>query len=827
MKLSIRWLSRHVDLSGLAPVEIAEALSMTTAEVEGVEAIGPALDKVVVAEVLKVERHPNADRLVVVEATTGAEPLKIVCGATNLAVGKRVPLALPGAVLPDGTKITKSKIRGAESQGMLCSPRELGLGEDHEGILLLDEFLGTRPDLGSAVSALLETGDHVLSFDNKSLTHRPDLWGHHGMAREIAAIFERPLKPYVAEGEIGALRGGAGAPVPVELRDLEGCRRYSALAVSGVKVASSPGWMKRLLEAVGLRSIDNVVDVTNFVLCDLGQPLHAFDRRHLKGGRIVVRRAAEGERLRTLDGVERICPPHAVMIADAERTLAFAGIMGGEESGISDSTTDVVLESANFDPIVTRRTSQGIKLRTDSSLRFEKSLDPEWTSLALARALVLLREVSPGCAAAAPITDAHPAPAAPMVVETSASFVSRRLFGEQPWLPVEKRQRVSREDCVRLLDRLGFHLGGEGDRLVVQVPSWRATKDVSIPEDIVEEVGRLHGYHHVNFVIPQVPAMPANPVNRDSTARQIEERLRDHLAGAEGFVEAIGYSIANDAALEDAGLLDAPAPRLKNSLSADEARLRISLAPGLLAVAKRNARTAPAVRAFEVGRVYPMPPDAAPHGGKVAWPSPWEERRLGAILVYRKEPEAVFREARAAIEGALRAVEIAPPRLEPDPAPPPWAAPGAAARVLAGGKPAGGLALVSPETLVRIDWKGAAAALFEVSIGALAAVPGRPYRYEPIPKFPPVVVDLAVVADEAVPYAAVEEELRKAGGGVLSDARLFDLYRGEPLPAGRKSLAFTLTFLSANKTLSDKDVEKPFSRIKDAVRARGWEIREG
>ncbi|MEK7270680.1 MAG: phenylalanine--tRNA ligase subunit beta [Planctomycetota bacterium] len=798
MKLSIRWLERYVDLSGITPSAVGEALSMTTAEVEAVETVGPSLDKIVVAEVRKIDRHPNADRLVLVEATIGEGPLAIVCGATNLVVGRRVPLALPGAVLPDGTKIAKSKIRGVESGGMLCSRRELGLSDEHEGILLFEG----APALGAPVADVLGTGDSVLSFDHKSLTHRPDCWGHYGMARELAAIFERPLKPYLSDAELAALVSGKGPAVPAEVEDTEGCRRYSILPVAGLKVGPSPAWMKRDLEAVGLRPINNLVDVTNWVLFDLGQPLHAFDRRLLRGGKLFVRHGRPGERLKALDGIVRDCPAHGLLIADAERPLAFAGIMGGEESGITEATTETVLESANFDPIVTRRASQSLKLRSDSSLRFEKSIDPAWTPWGLARALSLLAQVSPGAEASGPMTDVYPKKASPVTVETTARFISERLGADVP-----------AADSVALLSRLGFGASANGERIVVSVPSWRATKDVSTPEDIVEEVGRLYGYHRIPRTLPRVPASP--PVVEAD--RRISEGLRDALAGSEGFIEVMNYTIANDRALADAGLLDAPAPRLKNSLDVEATRLRTSLAPGLLSIAKKNAKTSPAVRVFEVGEV------AIP-----AWEkgSPWEESRLGGLLVARGDTEAIFREAKASLEAALQSIEAPAPSYAPDPAPPPWSAPGLAARVLLEGKPAGILAAVSPSTLASLEWRGAAGALFELSIPALVLAPRHPARYRPIPKFPPVTMDLAVVADEAVPCEDVAAAIREAGGGILADVRLFDLYRGAPLSAGRKSLAFTLSFLSANKTLSDKDVEKPFARIREAVKAKGWGIRE-
>ena len=602
MFVSMRWLARHVDLSGISPEQLCDDLTLSTAEVEGLERFAPQLSDVRVGHVTSREKHPDAEKLSVCtvdigaagigEAESGAaEPLTIVCGAPNVAAGQKVAVAPVGAVLPGDFKIKKSKIRGVASFGMICSVRELGLGEDHDGIWVLPDSAQT----GQTVAEGLGIDDWIIEIDNKSLTHRPDLWGHRGLAREVAAIYERPLLPL----DTSLPATGNGHPFPVSI-ETEACSRYIALPIDGVGQSATPDWMKWLLLAAGQRPIDLLVDLSNFVMLDLGQPNHAFDREAIaraaaSEGRaeagIVVRKARAGESIETLDGIARDLDASDVLICAGDEPVALAGIMGGEASKVAPGTASLLLEIATFEATTIRRTSSRLALRTDSSARFEKTLDPNLPLAAAGHFVRLLQAIEPGASLPAPATD-HGAWTDPSgSIELRCERV-RQALGKA----------ISDDEIRSILERLAFGVEPEaaGGVLRVAVPSFRGSKDITIEQDLVEEIGRIHRYGNIDEATLHADIVPPP---RDERRRLVRE-LQDRLAGAACFHESLSYSFIDDGLLEQLGDAALPHVSVINPVVQSQSKIRRRVLPSLLPGLEANRRIHPDVRLFEIGKAY-------------------------------------------------------------------------------------------------------------------------------------------------------------------------------------------------------------------------------
>ncbi len=809
MRISYRWLQRHVDLAGIPPEEVARALTIHTAEVEGLERFAPALDDVVVGHVVERRPHPGADKLSVCRVDLGAAAdglLQIVCGAPNVAAGQRVAVARVGTGLPGGVKLKGVKIRGVESLGMICSLRELELGDEHAGIWVLP---GDAP-VGEPVAGALDAVDWVLEIDNKSLTHRPDLWGHRGLAGELAAIHARELRPLRLEPPGTA----PGKPYPVRV-ETPGCSRYLGLPIDGVVNGPAPLWMLLLLLAVGQRPIDLLVDLSNFVMLDLGQPNHLFDRERLSPEGILVRDARPRETLHTLDEVQRSFTAEDVLICSGDEPVAIAGVMGGEKSKVSPSTRRLLLEVASFHPTRVRRTALRLGLRTEASARFEKHLDPTLPAKAAAHVVNLLRELQPGVTLPQPAGDAG-SWRDPAVVVTLRPERARALLGVT----------TPDDEIERILRRLGFGVQ-RGTPWKIAVPSARATKDVSIEEDLIEEVGRMVGY---GAIAERRLVAELAPAPRDER-RALVRRLQDRLAGDARFHEALTYSFQPDELLARLKLSDAPHVRLVNPVNEAESRVRRSVLPSLLGVLAKNRRQRAEVRLFEIGKGY-APEEANERG------EPDERHQLA--LVWLAPPAAagarfdsgVYARLRGVVDDLVASAGRAPLPWERGPAgeAPPWAHPGrfVVARRPAGYGPLAVLGELLPELRRDLGLVGeldGAVAACELSLDGLLLTPPRPARYRPLPRFPGVKVDVALKVDESVPAAELVAAIERSGKGLVEEARLFDLYRGESLGAGRKSLAFHVLLQAPDRTLSDEDAAKFLKRLERALAELGGELR--
>ncbi|GAB4255918.1 MAG: phenylalanine--tRNA ligase subunit beta [Deferrisomatales bacterium] len=781
MRVSLNWLRSYVDVD-LAPEDLAHRLTMAGLEVSSLEPLGEGIDEVVVGQVAEVGPHPNADRLKLCRVTDGSDTYEIVCGASNMAPGDKVALARVGTRLPGGVKIKKSKIRGQTSWGMMCSERELALGEDHSGILILP------PDapLGAPVTEVLDLPDWILEVD---LTpNRADCLSVVGVAREVAAITSVALR--LPEPRVPETGGPVEAETSVEIRAPGLCHRYAARVIRGVRIGPSPGWMRRRLEALGVRSINNVVDVTNYVLLELGHPLHAFDLNRLSGGRIVVQKAREGEVFTTLDGQERVLDAECLMICDAERPVALAGIMGGLNSEVQDDTVDVLLESAYFEPRNIRRTAKKLGLSTEASYRFERGTDIEGLLRALDRCAELVAELAGGTVARG-VWDAYPRPHEPVEVVLRLPKVEAVLGVEVP-----------AERAVGHLERLGIQvLGRDGERVRVRIPTHRVDLEREI--DLIEEVARLEGYEAVPTTLPRVP-MAGEPL---PPAARLADRARDALCAC-GLREAITYSFVDPGDDDRLGLPEGHPLRSKvelaNPLSRETGVMRTSLLPGLLRAAGQNLRRqARDVRLFEVGRTFHPQP-----GG----PLPREVLRAAGVLTGRREPlgwwhkgeAADFYDAKGVAEQVLEALGAAGTRFEAAPDLP-WLHPGQAARIQGGGELLGWLGQVHPLRLESYDLGGPVFA-FELDLDAVARVAREPGPFTGLARYPAVERDLAIVVDREVAVQAVVDAIASVESPLVRSAVLFDCFEGGRLPPGKVSMAFRVTYRSEERTLTEADV---------------------
>lgn len=801
MKISLRWLSRHVDLTGIEPKQILADLTMSTAEIDGLIRFGDGLEPFVVGHVRKRDKHPDADKLSVCEVDLGKAGgvVQIVCGAPNVAAGQRVVVIRPGDTLPaaggkGALKIKVGKIRGVESHGMICSESELGLSQEHDGILVLPP----ATPIGERFVDVVDVQDWVFEIDNKSVNHRPDLWGHYGFARELAAIYGRPLKPLVANLPLPA----TGKKVDVVIDDKAGCPRYCGLVIDGVTGGPSPDALRWQLAAVGQRAISLPVDLTNYVMLDLGQPMHAFDARHVDKGPIRVRKAKPNESITTLDGQVRKLTDQDLLVCAGDKPEALAGVMGGAGTMVEAGTTSLFLESANFHASTIRRTSMRLGLRTDASARFEKAQDPANAELAVHHFLGLLQQHCPTAKAAGPLVD-----------PAGFRYAGKTITLRRARLSLKLGVRLEDEQVAGILRSLQFGVTVTAAGFDVAVPSFRATKDLAIEDDLIEEVGRMFRFDN----IPERPlhGTVAPPPRNEELF--LARRLLEIACLELGCSEVYNYSFVPDAVLAAAGAADHAYVRVANPVAPETTRIRRHVLPSLLSSVPQNLRLHGEVKLCEHGKGYhaEMRDDhKLPH----------EVREL-AFVWARRDGSHPFGELREAIGSMLERVghPAVMTRLWHG-KDQPWVHPSRAVAVDRDGSPCGYVAHLHPGVARAMELP-ANTAIACLDVRALFANGRKIARYQAVPTFPVLPVDVALLVDESVQVATVVEFLRTTGRKLVKGVQLFEVYRGERLPAGKKSLNFTVTLGAEDRTLTDEDESKFLGKVREQGATIGAELR--
>ncbi len=800
MRVSLKWLRDYVDIA-LSARELGDRLTAAGLELNDIEHIGEAWDNVVIGEVVTLNPHPDADRLTLATVDLGAERFTVVCGAPNIGVGQRVPFARIGAKLIDGrtgeaTALKKARIRGVVSEGMVCSEKELGLSDDHDSILVLSPDAPVGAPLGDYL------GDVVLDLD--ITPNRPDCLSVTGVAREIGALTDRQLSlPSADYAESG---DSVHSLVSVDITAPDLCPRYCAGLITGIRVGPSPGWMQQRLASSGMRPINNVVDVTNYVMLEYGQPLHAFDYDRLVGRRIVVRRAGQGESITTIDGVERRLDPDMLVIADQERAIAVAGIMGSGASEVTGETRSVLLESANFDRVAIRRGCDRLRLRSEASLRFDKGLNSGLPPMPLKRAMQLLLEAAGGKAACG-VIDIYPGRSRPEAVSVSAGDVAR-LAG----------LKIGVGQIRKILISLGFECreGGSGSRVSVVVPYWRS--DIRCTADLVEEIVRIAGYDKIpaarlSAELPRQQSK-ASPMLR---RRALRKQLRTTLTGL-GFQEILTYPLVSLERLQKVSPnseLKTHPLKVANPMSREQEYLRTTLRSGVLTTLAHNQRVETAgIKLFEIGKVFcPQKPDCGADEDEVAQSYkglPREDEMLCAVLSgLRTEPswhdrgEMIdFFDAKGLLETVLARCGIeASFAVSNDET----MFPGRGADVLVGDERIAVVGELHPGVAQAFDLSGGVC-LIELYMEKLLRLNAGIRQYQPFTRFPGLTRDIALVLDEEVSYQSVESVIRAYP--MVTRVTLFDLYRGEQLPPGKKSFAIRIIYQSPNRTLTDEETDR-------------------
>ncbi len=798
MWLSLNILSQMVDTKGIPVEDLAHRLTMSTAEIDSVEPINTHFSTIITARILDVKKHSNADSLTLVDLDAGNKKYRVVCGAQNHKTGDIVPLATVGTRFSADMIIKKAKIRGEESEGMLCSERELGLSDDHSGIMILP------PDtkIGVPLSELFPYRVDVrFEIDNKSITHRPDLWSHEGFAREIGALYGRPFKSVVNMSLLEEL--SSIEKLTVSIHNPEAAPRYSGLVVTGIRIQESPDWLKAAVQALGMRPINNIVDITNYVMAELGEPMHAFDRKKLNGTEIMVRIARPKEPLMTLDGQTFELCDEDIVIADSGGPIALAGVMGGGNSEIEDGTTEIVLEAANFNPVNIRKTANRYNHRTEAAIRFEKSLSPEMTVPALVRSYDLIKKILPGARAASKIIDAYPIKQKKVSIGTSAGFIKRRL-GEN----------VSDSRITEILTALDFTVNPSGKGLSIEVPYYRATKDISIPEDIVEEVGRIYGYDNIHPLAPLITCAPPEK-NR---FRRFEREIKAALSGNHNMIEVSGYSFVGEEALNKLHINKDEELRLRNPLSTEQDRLRRSLVPNIVDDIRVNIRYWDEFAVYEMGRVYLKERRSS---SELA-----EEKTMVAGACYRKKSTVpVFYEAKKIITGLLSRLQIANWSLVPlDQGLPPYAHPVRAMALMVHQKNAGFVFELHPETARAFDI-GGNAALFDIDVNSLFNATKLQSGFSELQKFPEVPFEVSILAGQNEYARDICAIIEKSNIQLIKSVDVVAVYEGSPVPEGKKSVSLKIIFCSRDHTLSPEEIDRLQKDTVGLLAKEGYQLR--
>jgi phenylalanyl-tRNA synthetase beta chain len=803
MYISRDWLKDFVKIpDSLSAKELGLKLTMAMAEIEGWVDHKKGLKDVVVGELLEIKKHPNADKLSVAKIDVGEKkPRQIIFGQlVKMKVGDKIPVALAPTTLPMNIEIKKAKLRGEMSEGMLCLDQELGLSK--EGVTL--QYFDKVVKNGTKIAQALKLDDIVYEIDNKSLTHRPDLWSHYGVAREVAAILGNKLESY----KVKSFKDGK-EKLDIKINDYQLCSRYMGVVIEGIIIEASPDWLKKRIEAIGMRSINNIVDITNYVMTEIGQPLHAFDYDKLEGHRIVVRKAKPGEKIKTLDDENRKLDESMLVIADAQKPVAIAGVMGGADTEINNKTQKIIIESANFDHVSARKTSQKLGLRTEASIRFEKSLDPNIAELGIKKAIELILQVCPEAKLVSKIEDVKKFKLDQGPINVSFDLINKRIG-----------QVIEPKKIISILENLGFAVKKQKEGIEVIVPTWRATKDVSIPEDIIEEVARIYGYDNLEIRMPAV-SMDRPQVNK---ARELERKIKNLLAYGFDLTEVYNYSFNSEEQLNKIGLEIDTHIKVANPLTSETTMMRTSLIPNLLSNISQNEKFFDDIKLFECGSVYLKSEPGKKISEKGSARLPLQEKYFAGVIC-DKDDKTPFYTAKNIIEAVFKQLRLNY-KLEEAKIVPVWAVAKRGLNILLNKKTIGRINELKSQIADKFDIKNQVS-VFEFNFNDLVNDYNDNLLYRPIPKFPSVELDISMIIDKKVLWSEVKDLVKSVDKELIRQVSIFDVYEGKNVPANKKSIAFRITYRSDAKTLTMEEVQVIHNKVlKLLINKLGGEIRK-
>lgn len=798
MKISINWLRDFVDIPRtLSGKHLAELLTLHTAEVENIHSEASKLENMVVGKIVKVKKHPNADKLILADTNIGEKIVQIVCGGKNVKEGLVVAVALPCAWIDwhgagKTMQLEKTAIRGEESFGMICAGEEIGLSPSPAGeIMELDQSLRA----GTPLATALGKDDIILEIDNKSLTHRPDLWGHYGIAREFAAILGKKLKPYTAKAKFSSNT----TSLTISMQAPKIIPRFTACLIKGIKIGQSPEWIQQKLGSVGVRPINNIVDITNFVMLEYGQPMHAYDRKKVATDTLEARLAKKGETIETIDHKKYPLTEEDLIITNGKIILGIAGIMGGLDSEINENTTEIILEAANWDPVVTRKTSQRLGLRSDASQRFEKSLDPSMCPIALEKAVELIIKICPSAKTETALMD-----------QKNWKAPIRRIELSLPRLASKIGKTVSSHDAKKILTALDFNIKAKKDALIITVPSHRATKDINIEDDLVEEVARMYGYQNISAELPKLPIK----IPLENHERQLKHRIRKCLSLGFGANEVVNYSFYGKKDMVQCLLDEKKHIRLKNYLSEEQSHMRISLLPNILKNIRENLKHRKECCLYEIGRTYKENGEFMPQ----------EEKKIMIAIV--KNGKNPFYGIKGILETFWKMLGIERPHYEFGNAPI-YAHPQQYAQITLSHSQEmlAEIYVVNPAITLAYEIE-TMVGMCEIHFSKLSTLTQFSKKtYTPLPKFPETSFDVSVIVSQKTHIADIASLIQESDADLVKKVELFDVYEGKNMETGKKALAFTVTLQAPDRTLTDGEMTEIQNKTFQTLQKNGGVIR--
>lgn len=790
MKVSLKWLKRYIDLEGLEPEKIAYDLTVRTVEVENVEKTYDKYHDIVVGKILEVKDHPNADKLKVCMTDIGEEnPVQIVCGGINLYEGEFVVVSKPGSEVVwhgegEPVKIKETKMRGVSSYGMICNCDEVYLSEffptDDEEVIV--DLKGYDVTPGQNIADLIEMDDVIFEIDNKSLTNRPDLWGHYGIARELSAIYDRPLKP-LEEIEIPKVKN-----YDVEIEEKDKCNRYIGVEIDGVDVKESPMWMKQSLVAAGMRPINLIVDITNYVMLAVGQPTHAFDKTHVTGEKIIVRNAKKGEKLLLLDDNDIKLDEDDLVICDTEGPIALAGIKGGKKDSILDTTKGIVLEVANFTASTIRKTDKKFNEKTDASIRYEKGIDTERCILGLNMALSLINELYKESKIIS-YTDNYPIKTERNKIEVKEEFLDVRLG-----------KKLDKDTILKTLKNLEYDAEYKNGIYNVTAPVFRSTGDVSIKDDVMGDIARIIGYD--SFEEKPLTISFTKAVRQNNYL--LERRIKEYLAYRCNFNEIFTYPWIDIKYINAAGIDTSKEIKLATPPGETLENLRSSLIPGMLEKVVKNSKYFDNFRLFEIAQVFE---EGEYHETTEEETLPIHKKYLTGCIV-GKDPKEIFYELKGVLENISSYTHMEPIRFVKEEKPS-WADPKGYLNILKGREEVGSLGLVSLKTLIDSGIKHVNVCMFEIDMNLLVPYPSRTNKYKKLPSFPLVEKDLSILVDNTITW----ENISKAIKPIVKELEFIDEYKGDQIPSGKKSVTLRFKIGNDNSTMTSEEISTKTKEI--------------